>query len=58
MKPGDTADDWTLMAVIATPGGTRAAVFEDFTRMRGHILVTSPEDVIADLRLGSAQPGR
>ena len=41
LKKGQTAGPWTLMAVTGT-AQHRAAVFEDFTRKTGHILIVQP----------------
>ena len=49
LKRGDVAGTWTLMAVISTRTGKRAAVFEDFTDKRGHIVVAGVRHVEADL---------
>jgi hypothetical protein len=49
LKKGDAAGPWTLMAVISAGQGRRAAVLEDFTDKRGHIVVIGTAGVQVDL---------
>jgi hypothetical protein len=49
INAGDTVGKWTLMATINVPGEGPAAVFEDFTELRGHMIVVAGDKVIVDL---------
>lgn len=49
LRVGEAVENWTLMAVITTPNGEPAAVFEDFTDLRGHLIVTTPGRSAVDL---------
>lgn len=58
LKVGDAFGEWRLMAIIAAPrsDGERAAVFENFSDLRGRILVVGARGVIENFSK-SYEPG-
>lgn len=46
---GDSTGEWTFMGVIQTPESEAAAVFEDFSRLRGRIVIATPNGIVVDL---------
>ena len=49
LRKGQRLGPWTLMAVVAPPGKSAVAAFEDFTQKKGHILFVDQRGVQVDL---------